>query len=355
MHVGLNLVYLEADSGGSATYARGLIRGLRAVDPDLRITAWVGSNAPELDVDTVRLPMRGVGSPWHVPVELLGLGLDARRRGVDVVHGLAYATPIIAPGVATVVTLLDLTWRHEPESVSRLAQIMFGFLAPVCGRLSDRVIAISEHARDDLVATLGLEPAKIEVTPLGVDPRPPRTPVEGAPLLLTVGQVTSHKNLLALVEAMPDVDAKLVVAGRRTPYADVLEARAAELGVDVELTGYISAEALEDLWARATAFVLPSRHEGFGLPILEAMARGVPVACSDASALPETAGGAALLFDPDAPASIAAACNRLLADRALRDDLAGRGRARAESLTWEACAQATLRAYRRALASRCSS
>jgi glycosyltransferase involved in cell wall biosynthesis len=353
VHVGLNLVYLEADSGGSATYARGLIRGLRAVDPELRITAWVGSNAPELaDVEVVRLPVRGVGSPWHVPVELFGLGLDARRRGVDVVHGLAYAAPILAPGVATVVTLLDLTWRHEPESVTRLAQVMFGFLAPTCGRLCDRVVAISEHARDDLIRTLGIDAAKIEVTPLGVDPRSLRTPVDGPPLLLTVGQVTSHKNLLTLVEAMPEVGAKLVVAGRRTPYADVLEARAAQLGVEVELTGYIASERLEELWAQATAFVLPSRHEGFGLPILEAMARGVPVACSDASALPETAGGAALLFDPDSPASIAAAANRLLGDRTLREDLARRGRERAESLTWEACARATLRAYRRAIASR---
>jgi glycosyltransferase involved in cell wall biosynthesis len=357
VHVGLNLVYLVPDSGGSATYARGLIRGLHEVAPDVRITAWVNPDTPELDgVERVRLPVRGTGSAVHIPMELFGLGLDARRRGVDVVHGLAYTTPIVAPDVATVVTLLDLTWRHEPQSVSWRARVMFGLLAPLCGTLADRVVAISEHARDDLVRTLGIEPAKIEVTPLGVDPLPPRPrDPDGPPLLLVVGQVAAHKNLLALVEALPEIpDARVVIAGRRTPYADALEARAAALGVAdrLELTGYVSDEELEALWAQATAFVLPSRHEGFGLPVLEAMARGVPVACSDASALPETAGGAALLFDPASPSSIAAACTRLLGDAALRASLTERGLERAGRLTWAACAEATLRAYRRAIASR---
>ncbi len=373
LHVGLNLVYLEPDSGGSGTYARELIRALKAIEPATRITAWVGRGAPaglDWPVDAwVRVPVRSSGSPVHVPVELFALGLDARRRGVELVHGLAYATPVLAPGVATLVTILDLTWHHHPEAATWLARRMFGLLSPLCGRSADRVIAISETVKGDLIATLGLDAAKIEVTPLGVADRPHAEPVAEGELrarlclagdtsvLLSVAQMSAHKNLLALVEALPrlrDARAVLVVCGRRTAYSDALLERARALGVGdrLVLPGFVDEATLEGLYALAVAFVLPSLLEGFGLPVLEAMRRGVPVACSDASALPEVAGGAALLFDPRSPDAIAAACDQLLGDAALRDDLAARGRARAAQLTWEDTARATLRAYRRAIASR---
>jgi glycosyltransferase involved in cell wall biosynthesis len=372
LHVGLNLVYLQPDSGGSGTYARELIDALLAVEPETRITAWVGQGAPDaLDprVDWVHLPVKSTGSPVHVPVELGWLGLDARRRGVDLVHGLAYASPVIAPGVATLVTILDLTWLHHPETVSVLARRMFGLLSPLCGRTADRVIAISETVRDDLVTTLGLDAGKIEVTPLGVsdtalaEPEPEARlrarlglPAD-APVLLSVAQMAAHKNLGVLVDALPrlaDQRAFLVMPGRRTPYAEELEARARALGVGdrLVLPGFVDDAALEGLYALADAFLLPSLLEGFGLPVLEAMRRGVPVACSAVSALPEVAGGAALLFDPHDVDAVTAAADRLLGDGALREDLRERGRARAAELTWEATARATLRAYRRALDSR---
>ncbi len=373
LHVGLNLVYLEPDSGGSGTYARELIRALKVVEPDTRITAWVGQGAPaglDWPVDEwVRLPVRSTGSPVHVVVELFALGLDARRRGVDLVHGLAYASPVLAPGVATLVTILDLTWHHHPEAATWLARRMFGLLSPLCGRAADRVVAISETVKGDLIATLGLDAGKIEVTPLGVADRPRAEPAaEGelrarlglpgdAAVLLSVAQMSAHKNLLALIEALPrlaDARAVVVVPGRRTAYSDALLERARALGVGdrLVLPGFVDDATLEGLYALAQAFVLPSLLEGFGLPVLEAMRRGVPVACSDASALPEVAGGAALLFDPRSPDAIATACDRLLGDAALRGDLAARGRARAAQLTGEDTARATLRAYRRAIASR---
>jgi glycosyltransferase involved in cell wall biosynthesis len=374
MHVGLDLVYWVPDAGGSGTYAAELIRALHAVEPGLRVTAWLGRGAPtgleERDwggpVDWVRLPVKSVGSPVHVPVELLGLGLAARRRGVDVVHGLAYTSPLLAPGVATVVTILDLTWRHHPETVTRLARSMFGMLAPLCGRTADRVVAISEHAKADLVATLGLAADKIDVTPLGVGTRDRPPPADGgelraglgipagAPVVLSVGQISRHKNLPALVRALaatatPGV--RLVLPGRPTDHTPELEALARAEGLDgrVVLPGFVSAADLEGLYATADAFVLASYAEGFGLPVAEAMAHGLPVACADATSLPETAGGAALLFDPHDPPAIAAAIDRLLGDAALRADLARRGAARAAELTWERTARLTLDSYRRAL------
>ena len=373
LHVGLNLVYWVPDAGGSGTYARELIRALHAVEPGTRVTAWVGQGAPEgLDsfdwggeTSFVHLPLKSTGSPVHVGYELAALGLDARRRGIDVVHGLAYTSPVVAPGVATVVTILDLTWRHHPETVSRLARTMFGLLTPLCGRTADRIVAISEAVRKDLVATARLPRAKIDVTPLGVSDRPPgrATPADelrsrlgvpaGTPLVLFVGQIAAHKNLTALVRALPALgDARLVLPGRATPHRDELEGLAGSLGVRdrVVLPGFVSDADLEGLYALADCFVLPSTLEGFGLPILEAMRRGVPVACSDASSLPEVAGGAALLFDPGDPAAIAAAVSRVLGDAALRADLVARGRARAAELTWERTATLTLDCYRRAIA-----
>jgi glycosyltransferase involved in cell wall biosynthesis len=364
LHVGLNLVYWVPDSGGSGTYARELIRAIKAVEPDTRITAWVGQGAPEkLDagVDWVHLPVRSTGSPAHVTVELLGLGLDARRRGVDVVHGLAYTSPVVAPGVATVVSILDLTWRHQPDSVAWLARSMFGLLSPLCGRTADRVIAISEAVRDDLIATLGLDAAKIEVTPLGVSDTRLAEPVPepalrarlgippDAPILLSVAQISRHKNLTALIEALPhlhDARTVAVITGRETPHLAELQARARELGVAerVFLPGFVEAAELEGLYEAADVFVLPTLLEGFGLPVVEAMRRGVPVACSDIPVLREVAGDAARYFDPHDPRAVAAA---------IEDPPdPGPGRARAAELTWERTARLTLRAYRRAIASR---
>ncbi len=357
MHVGLDLVYWVPDSGGSGTYAAELIRALHETEPGIQITAWVGKGAPRDlatrdwggEVEWVHLPVKSTGSPVHVPVELLGLGFGARRRGCDVVHGLAYAAPIVAPGVAKVVTLLDMTWRRQPESVTPLARRMFGMLTSVCGRFCDRVIAISEHAKADLVAA-GIDAAKIDVTPLGV-----RVPANQGtvpsfalehPVVLSVGQIAAHKNLAAVIRAMPP-EATLVLAGRRTPHSDELKALARELDKRVVFPGFVDDDQLEALYAAADAFVLASTNEGFGLPVAEAMARGVPVACSDASSLPEVAAGAAVLFDPDDNDSLARALRQVLDNPAY---LAERGHARAAQLTWRRTAELTLESYRRACA-----
>ena len=145
----------------------------------------------------------------------------------------------------------------------------------------------------------------------------------------------------------------LVLPGYPTPYEAVLRARASELGVagDVRFLGWTSEADVEGLFAISAAFAFPSLYEGFGLPVLEAMVRGVPVACSDRASLPEVAGDAALLFDPADPAAIAAAVDRLLSDDAEAQRLRVAGRARAATFTWERSAEATLAGYERALAS----
>jgi glycosyltransferase involved in cell wall biosynthesis len=240
-------------------------------------------------------------------------------------------------------------------------------LVPLAARRSDRVIAVSRSTRDDVVEHLGVPSDRVDVVPqgLGVTRRtaPMAEPDLRAslglgerPIVLSVSAKRPHKNLLALIEALSLLPAgerpALVVPGYRTWHEDELRERARSLGVEshVHLLEWVSPEELEGLYAAAAAFVFPSLYEGFGLPVLEAMARGVPVACSDRSSLPEVAGDAALLFDPGSPRAIADAIGALLGDPALAARLRAAGEAQAARFTWEDTARGVLASYRRTLA-----
>lgn len=374
MKVGLNLVYLTADSGGSGTYARKLIPHLLEVDPGLELTAWIGATAPAWlteqpwsgEVRWIRLPVPGVGNVWHLWHELAGIGLDARRRNIDVVHGLANIGPLAHPGVATVTTILDVIWVHHPEAATLRFRMMGRLVTPLVGRSSARIVAISEAARDDVASTLGLDPRKFDVTPLGIDvpaggPAAMCSPGLAAqlqlgerPLVLCVAAKRAHKNLHSLVRAwalLPAPRPLLVLPGSPTPYEERLRALVQELDLQdcVRLVGWISDEDLRWLYEAASCFALPSRLEGFGLPVLEAMARDVPVACSDIPVFREVAGDAAMLFDPLSPESIAESVRRILGEADLARELVQAGRRRCAKFTWQATAQATLESYRRAL------
>ncbi len=378
LRVGLNLVYLIAESGGSGTYARELIPAMLALEPQTRITAFVNAEAPPDifetawagEVEWVRLPVHvSSGPPWNFATTMASQwaaipALAARRR-LDVVHGLANIAPLAAPRVTKVVTLLDLIWMRFPQTMSRRATIGMKVVAPTSARAADRVIAISESAKRDLVERINLDPAKIDVTHLGirVDEHPSPTPeaqlreqldLGDGPIVLCVAQKREHKNLARLVRAVASLDnrdVRLVLPGSPTPHEEELRGLAGELGAAERLKtpGWVSAEDLEGLYRAAACFVLPSFEEGFGLPLLEAMARGAPVACSNASSLPEVAGEAALYFDPSRVDEIAAAIGRLIQDRPLAESLAQKGRERCAEFTWEATARATLASYRRAI------
>ncbi len=381
LHVGLNLFSLVERSGGAGTYARELVEGILAEEPGTRFTAWVSREHPVADretawgrqVDWVRLPFDvthgppgnfalTMGSQWGA------IPLMAAARGCDVIHGPANIAPLISPRVASVVTVLDLIWMRHPHTMERRATVGMKLVTGPSARRADRVIAISHAAKDDLVATLGLPAAKIDVTHLGVRPAGDRSftaepqlrarlGLGSASVVLCVAQKREHKNLLGLIRAhalLADRTARLVLPGSPTPHEDALRAEAARLGTAdrVLFLEWLPAEDLEGLYRLARCFVLPSFEEGFGLPVLEAMARGVPVATSDRSSLPEVAGDAALLFDPHDPADIARCIERLLDDGTLREDLVARGHERVSAFPWRATAAATLETYRRAIAQR---
>ncbi len=214
---------------------------------------------------------------------------------------------------------------------------------------SDLIIAISRFTAGQVEELLGVEPSRIRVIPHGG-----RAPLHISParenLVLMVGAVQRRKNVARLVKAFERMPAgwKLALAGSAEGFGAAAELRAVEESPrrrDIEVLGYVPAAALEDLFSRARIFAFPSLDEGFGMPVLDAMARGVPVVSSRRSAIPEVAGDAALLVDPEDVEELGTALSRLAGDEGLRQDLARKGRERAAEFTWEAAVERTWNVY----------
>lgn len=399
-HIGMNLIYLvPGETGGMEVYARELIPALLEEAPSgMRFTAFINREAaaagggPWMDLmPAVTVPVHARNRVQWVLGEQLLLPPLAMRARVDLVHSFASTAPLWG-SFKRVTTVHDLIYARYPDAHPGIRDRGMRMLVPAAARRSQRVIAISQSTRHDLIDLLGIDGDRIDValngcgvsspdtsmTALGERLAPgenaaaPRTSGLGgqAPqagvrerlvlgdrrVVLSVSAKRPHKNLLALIEALATIPAErrpvLVLPGYPTWHESELRARAAELGIeqDVRLLGWISSEELEELWGIADAFVFPSLYEGFGLPVLEAMARGVPVACSNAASLPEVAGEAGLLFDPEDRRGMAEAIEELLA---LDDDARARARARgyaqARQFTWRRTAQATVASYARAL------
>jgi glycosyltransferase involved in cell wall biosynthesis len=378
MHIGLNLIYLvPGDTGGMEVYARELLPELvRCAPPGTRFTAFVSREAAaaadgpwgEL-LPAVTVPVNARRREQWVLGEQAFLPRLAARAGVDLVHSLASTGPAWGR-FRRVLTVHDLIYARFPSAHPGLRDRGMRVLVPLAARRSTRVIAISESTRRDLVELLRLPEERIDVVPQGLgavhrlgsalsaQATRARFALGERQVLLTLSAKRPHKNLLALVGAFaripPERRPVLVLPGYPTWHEAELRARAAELGVlsDMRFEGWLSEGEIEGLWGLADAFVYPSLYEGFGLPVLEAMARGVPVACADTSSLPEVAGDAALLFDPRSETAIAQAIERLLGDPSLARDLRERGLARARGFSWERTARLTLDSYARALGSR---
>jgi len=297
--------------------------------------------------------------------EFAALPLLASARRLDVLHSLANVGPAIVPAAASVVSLLDVIWMRPPEDWggSLSVQRSLRRIVEHDMRHADRVFAISHAGAQEISRTLSVSPERIHVTPLGVR-APTAAPASEdvvraelelgeARVVLSVAQKHPYKNLHRLVRALPELDddVVLVLPGFPTPHEHELRALARELGVAerVRLPQWLSEGSLAGLYAMSSAFVLPSLAEGFGLPVLEAMLREVPIACSNIPSLSEVAGDAALLFDPERQEEVAGAIRRLLEDRALAERLVVRGRERAASFTWARTGAASLAGYRRAI------
>jgi glycosyltransferase involved in cell wall biosynthesis len=366
--IGLNLLFLvPGETGGSEIYARNLIPKLREVRPDLELVAFANRESARVDLGVsavIEVGVSGRSRARRVLAEQRRLPDLARRHGIDLLHSPGTSAPR-RPGVVSVVTILDVIYARYPEAHTRLMRLGMRAVVPLAVRGADRVITISQAARSDIADVLGVPREQIDVTYLGGRPIGPATPeaelrrrlgLGDGPLVLSVSARRPHKNLPRLIEAFARVTADppplLVLPGYETPFEGELRRRADELRVAerVRFLGWVSDEDLEGLYAASTCFAFPSLAEGFGLPVLEAMQRGLPVACSSAGPLPEIGGDAVRYFDPVDVTGMARALSDLLLDQRLRAELADAGRERARSFTWERTARETVESYERAWA-----
>ena len=363
-HVLLNALFLDpAGSGGPETYLRGLAPALRAAQPDARLTvATTRSGAEALRRDgwgawaAVRaLPCEEGQRGRRQVAEQLLLPALAHHVKADVVHSLASVAPIRVPGVAHVITLHDVTF-FRMKTFNAVTTWGMQQVVARAARHADGLIAVTAAARDEIVEELGLDRARFTVVhhgaarPQPVEPAPEaavraRYGLEGRGVVLCVASKRPHKNQELLVRAVPLLgdDVSVVLAGHPEPYDAELRALAAALGVEarVVFADYVPDPELEALWRMADVAAFPTRAEGFGMPVLEALSRGVPVACSDLPVLREVSGGLARFFGPDDPRGAADAI------RAAIGAPAGDGPAWAARFTWERAAAGTWEAYER--------
>jgi glycosyltransferase involved in cell wall biosynthesis len=354
---------------GAGVYAARLLgRFAGRDDLDLVVFAAPGSSAA-LDAPGLRLrPVRaaGIGRPARIAWTQLAAGRAASRSGGQLLHGLHYELPLRA-GLPTVVTVHDLTLVTHPEWHEAAKVRYFGWALRRAVAAADRILCVSATTAADLVEHLGVAAERVAVTPLGTDLVPAsdeevarlraRVGLQG-PYLLGLGTVEPRKDLPTLVRAFaaiaPELPHSLVLAGLAGWGSGALAGAVAASGVAerIRLAGYVPEQDKAALLSGADLLVYPSRYEGFGLPVLEAMACGTPVVTTTGGSLPEVAGDAALLVPPGDPQQLAAAVVKLLGDQAARADQARRGRARAAAFTWERCADLTVEAYRKAAAGR---
>jgi glycosyltransferase involved in cell wall biosynthesis len=274
----------------------------------------------------------------------------------------AHVLPLIHPR-RSVVTVHDLGYLHEPQAHRPLDRLYLDLSNRYHVRAATRLLAISQATKDDLVRHYGVAPERVIVTYLaaGDDMRPVDDPARlgsvksrcgiAGDYLLYVGTLQPRKNLARLVQAFAPVAAdypalQLVLAGKKGWMYEEIFAQVRRLGLEgrVVFTGYVGEEDLPALYSGALAFVFPSLYEGFGMPVLEAMACGAPVVASNTSSLPEVAGDAALLVDPMAVDALSAALALVAGDPGLRAGLRARGLIQAARFSWERCARETLAA-----------
>ncbi len=366
VRVGLNLLYLAPGAtGGMETYARALLPRLPDSWPEARFIAFAGRElAAEWRarpwhpaIRLVELPVCSATRVRRAAVEQSLLAAALARHRVELVHSLGTTTPLLARA-RTVVTIHDVIYKRHPDAHAGVLSKGMALLVPLAARRARRIVTHSEASAGDIRRFLGVRAEKIDVVPIGpgldlvAEPTPEaelrsRLGLADGPFVLSPSARRAHKNLERLIEAMRSVDATLVLPGYVTSLDERLLAHAD--GARVVLAGWLSDADMDGLYRAATCLAFPSLAEGFGLPVLEAMRRGLPVACSDATSLPELAGDAALLFDPRDTAAIAAAVGRLVSDAGLRRELAVKGRAQAERFSWDSAARATVASYHEAL------
>lgn len=356
--------------GGIGTYLRNLVPAMGRRDPALEIVLFHARFAP------AQAPERWMREHWveELPASIRSLyprwallgrpALPASLRGAEILHAVNHAAvPPAAEGQRLVVTVHDLAVERFPRLFPRSWRLLYRLGLRAAVRRATAILTPSRNTAEDLLSRTGVDPARLHVIPLA--PALPSGPLDvdetlsrlkvPSRFVLFVGTLEPRKNLVRLVRAYRRVAANglphaLVLAG---PLGWHHEALMRELALEgpgeIVMTGPLSGEEVDALYRAADVFAYPSLYEGFGLPVAEAMARGVPTVASATSSIPEVAGDAALGVDPRSVPELAHAIESLLTDVELAERCAARGRAQAERFSWDETARRTLEVYERVL------
>jgi glycosyltransferase involved in cell wall biosynthesis len=376
LNVGLNAHLLSRQAGyrsaGIHSYIQHLIHHLPTADEHLGVTVFTGQSRTGEWEALARVGWQNSRWPTHQPWmrvawEQLVQPWALHRSGVQLLHAMAFVSPLLEL-VPTVVTVHDLSFLRFPDRFRPAKRLYLSTLTRISCRRARRIIAVSHATAAETERLLDVPAERIDVVPHGVEHtrfRPlPDSKVEtarheiGMPerFVLFLGTLEPRKNLCTLIEAFARIGAarqgiKLVIAGGKGwYYQEVFDhVERVRLEEAVLFPGFVPDDELPLWYNAATVFAYPSLYEGFGMPLLEAMACGTPVIGADTSCMPEVIGDAGVLVSPDDIDGLAVSLERLLVDAELRADLGQRGQARAASYTWEAAAKATVASYRRAL------
>lgn len=368
MHIALGAYLLSGIPGyrqaGIHRYIKSVLMEFAGMETP-RFTALVSPTAlGQLPQEMARAAAsRPAETPFaRIRVEQLETPSVLRQLKADVYHGMAFVAPLRAP-CQTVVTVHDLSFITCPETHKPLNRAYLSLFTRWSCRRAARVIAVSEWTRQDVAHYFGVLPDKIDVIPHGVPPRFVRASPDdirqfrreknvGANSILFLGSLEPRKNLLSLIESLPALGLSeyelIVIGGEGWKFSGVYE-RVKALGLEqrVRFEGYV-ADADLPLWLSACdVFAYPSLYEGFGMPVLEAMACGAVVVCSNSTSLPEVVGDAGLTHPPTDVPALAAALRRALTDEPLRAALRQKAITRAAGYTWQNAAQLTVRTYQK--------
>jgi len=370
VRVGANLLWLVPGVvGGSEEYSVRALESLaRLPQSRVAVTLFVNRELQRAHPDllasfpTVIGPLSGESRARRVVTEATWLARQARAERLDLLHHLGGTMPVVrsTPGL---VTIHDLQPFAFPEHFSRVKRAYLRATVPTSVKRAVVVIVLTEFIRQDVVERIGIDPEKILLVPPGIDPPLPIDPavalatrrrhgIGEAPFFLYPAITYAHKNHVSLVRAFGRVAAvddrpKLVLTGGEADAEDALRTEISRLGLGdrVVRTGRVPRADLDALFSEARALTFPSLYEGFGIPVLEAMSRGVPVIASATAALPEVLGDAGVLVEPGDEVAWSDAMVRMLDDDEHRAAMVARGSRRAARFTWSASAEAMLRAY----------
>ena len=372
LHIVIDARWIFPEISGVGLYTQELVRALAEIDPANRYTLLFASD----EVMARTIAVAGLSGHANVECKVFPVGLFTaasqwktpallRSLDADVYHSTNWMMPLLPAGrtrcVVTMHDLIPLLFRdHAPKSKkARLFPLYRGLMRRIASS-AERIIAVSEATKKDIVRELKQPASKISVTLEGVSPayKPPAMRELNHPhIMLFVGRRDPYKNLPLLVDAFALLRARMIVTKLRVlgpPDERYPEApqRAKILGVDedIEWAGYADPATLLEAYKSADVFVLPSRYEGFGLTVLEAMACGCPVVCSNVSSLPEVVGDAGILVPPGNAERLADAIAKVLVNRSLAADLSAKAVRRAAQFTWARTAEQTLAAYHKAVA-----